>query len=368
MTSVSGCAVVKAPCCGTLYSKTAYGSINMIGWQRWSDGAEGGSLYSKPASVCHCGCGQFFLTKDAEHIEYVRFQYRGCQPIQPEDEPEPPKRLPYVFQEEAFDMVAHDKALPGGKIEAYIRLLVWQALNDKDRIQSEDGWGESRAWVVAELRKKLGNQFKEPQPKPWTQLSNNQAEVLQLANLSKLIPLLESWFPQKHLLIGNAYRAVGDQPKAIGSFSRAKNESPKIVQHLINEAKEDNRKVIRMEPPEWLPELVMPEPWINTKPGKNPIVLTSRWFWFKIFGMLNQLWALIESRADSEMVTIYWIDDNASIIKSEEYASEDLAWAELQGQGYKLFEEEPDVWEIMCPPGGPYNTDSYVAKSYNQIS
>ena len=368
MTSVSGYNVVKAPCCEMLYSKTAYGSINMMNWQRWSDGQEGGSLYGASEEVCCCDCGQFFMAKDAIQCEFVRFKYWGHQPKDPENEPVRPKALPYVFQEGAFNLVYQGCGLPGGKIEACIRLLVWQALNEADRVKSEDDWAESRAWVVAELRKKLGNQFKEPEPKPWKRLSKNQVEALQLANLSNLIPLLESFLPERHLLIGNAYRALGEERKAIDRFNRDTKESRKIVQHLINETKVGNRKVIRIEPPEWLPELVMPEPWVNTKPGKNPITLTNKWFWFKIFGMLNQIWALIEPLADSESVTVYWIDDSARILRSQEFATEEEARNALVQDGYRLFEHESEVWEILCPPGGPYNTDSYVAKSYNQIS
>lgn len=358
MTTVSGYYIVQAPCCEMLYSKTAYGSINMMNWQRWSDGQEGGSLYGAPEEVCHCDCGQFFMAKDAKQCDFVRFKYWGHQPTNPENEPVRPKALRYVFQEEAFNLVYQCCGLPGGKIEACIRLLVWQALNEADRVKSEDDWADSRTWVVAELRKKLGNQFKEPEPKPWEMLSKNQVKALQLANLSKLIPLLESFFPERHLLIGNAYRALGEEQKAIDQFNRECNESRKIVQHLINETKAGNRKVIRIEPPEWLPELVMPEPWVNTKPGKNPITLTSRWFWYKIFGMLNQVWALIEPLANSESVTIYWIDDNARIIESRIFDSEELASSALEHDGFKQFENEPDVWEIMCPPGGPYSNNT----------
>lgn len=368
MTSISGYYVVQAPCCGTLYSKTAYASINMMNWQRWTDGYESGPLYSSPEGVCYCRCGQFFLTKDAEQVDFVRYQKSGILPASSSATPDSKDPLPRVFQERAFELVTNDADLPGGKTEALIRLLVWQAMNEADRVKSEDDWAESRAWVVAELRKKLGTQFKEAEAKPWERLTKDQVEAIQLANLSKLIPLLKSFFPKRHLLIGNAYRAHGDQQNAIERFNRVTNEPHKIVQHLIKATLAGDRKVIRIDPPEWLDEPVMPEPWVNHKPTKNPVVLSSKWFWFKIFGMLNQLWALIEPKANSETVTIYWIDDNARIVNSEECASEEAAYDQLIHDGYRLFENEPDVWEILRPPGGPYNTDSFVAKSYNQTS
>jgi hypothetical protein len=87
MTSVSGYYLVKAPCCGTLYSKPAYSSINMMDWKRWSDGLEGGSLYSNPKGVCKCICGDLFLTKDTVEEDLVRLNYRDIQRIKPSEEP-----------------------------------------------------------------------------------------------------------------------------------------------------------------------------------------------------------------------------------------------------------------------------------------
>lgn len=349
MTSVSGYYVVSAPCCGALYEKTAYSSINMSGWKRWSDGLEGGTLYDSPDYVCRCECGHFFLTNGAEELEYVRFRRFKEQLKDPQEEPVRPQTLPYVDQREAFDLVYNRAQLPGGEVEAFIRLMAWQALNDEYRVKEPDGWSGLDLEFISKFRTNMVNRNE-----PWRSLPTDETEALQQANLKKLIPLIESLFPKKHLLIGNAYRALGDQEKAIDRFNRVTDELPKIVDYLIKETKAGNRKVIRIDPPEWFDDLVMPEPWVNTKAGKDSIILTSKWFWFKIFGMLNQVWALIEPRADSDEVTIYWIDDNASIIKSEEYASEGKAWTALERDGYKLFEDEPDVWEIMCPPGGPY--------------
>ncbi|MGV1017559.1 MAG: hypothetical protein ACOYBW_09295 [Fluviibacter phosphoraccumulans] len=349
MTTVSGYHVVKTPCCGAIYSKTAYGSINFAGWQRWSDGEESGVLYSNDESVCHCECGQYFLTKDADQLEYIR--YRSWKQIveKTENEPVQPKILPYLTQRDAFELVSQGTKLPSGEIEAFIRLLVWQALNDRDRVAKSDDLSEFDLGFISRLR---GNFVKKNEP--WKSLPDDEAILMHRANLVELTPLLEAWFPKSHFLIGNAYRALGEHEKAIDRFEKVNNEPESIVNYLIKKAEAGYEKVVRIDPPEWLDELVMPEPWINTKPGKNPIALSSKRFWFKIFGMLNQLWALIEPRTDSEEVTVYWIDDNASIVKSGEFISEQAAWIALEDSGFILFEDERDVWEIMCPPGGPY--------------
>ena len=102
---------------------------------------------------------------------------------------------------------------------------------------------------------------------------------------------------------------------------------------------------------------VMPEPYPNNRPGKNPLLIKSQDFWFKIFGMLNQLWALIEEDTDNGKVVVYWINDLSVIVKSQEFGSCDEAQQYLESDGYRLFELSRHVWSILCPPGNPYKRD-----------
>lgn len=102
---------------------------------------------------------------------------------------------------------------------------------------------------------------------------------------------------------------------------------------------------------------VMPEPYPNNRPGKNPLLIKSQNFWFKIFGMLNQLWALIEEDTNNGKVVVYWINDLSVIVKSQEFGSCDEAQQYLESDGYRLFELSRHVWSILCPPGNPYKRD-----------
>ena len=102
---------------------------------------------------------------------------------------------------------------------------------------------------------------------------------------------------------------------------------------------------------------VMPEPYPNNRPGKNPLLIKSQDFWFKIFGMLNQLWALIEEDTNNGKVVVYWINDLSVIVKSQEFGSCDEAQQYLESDGYRLFELSRHVWSILCPPGNPYKRD-----------
>ena len=100
---------------------------------------------------------------------------------------------------------------------------------------------------------------------------------------------------------------------------------------------------------------VMPEPIPNNRPGKNPLVLKSQDFWFKIFGMLNQLWALIEEDPESGHVVVYWIDDNSGVRKKREFPTAQAAEMFLLEDGYRLYSQDRRAWAFLIPPGNPYN-------------
>lgn len=350
MTSISGFNIVKAPCCGALYQSTAYASLNMLGWQRWSDGHEGGSLYHPTNQICQCtACNKLFLATQVEQVEFVSYKSKRDNPQL--DKPEAPL-LPYLKAAQAYEHVKAAATFPSQQIECGIRLQIWRSLNTNERREKaalgEDEFESGTRYFI----ERFG--FRRDSQEPWESMSDSEIVALQKANLKKLIPLLELCQPENLFLIGNAYRALGDKTNAIACFEKSTQESTNVRTHFVEQAKAGDRSVIRIEPPEWREPIKMPEPWINTCPGKNPLVLSSQFFWFKIFGMLNQLWAVIEPSIDSESVTIYWIDDNACLFKSQEFAGEQDAWDFLAIEGYKRFEEELGVWEILCPPGGPY--------------
>ena len=54
MTRISGTNIVKAPCCGALYSTTAFASINFMASEHWTDGATENSLSQSDGGLRRC--------------------------------------------------------------------------------------------------------------------------------------------------------------------------------------------------------------------------------------------------------------------------------------------------------------------------
>ncbi len=70
MTRIAGTNIIKAPCCGALYSTTAFASINFMASEHWTDGATENSLSQSDGGLrrCTCECGATFVFEDLEFV------------------------------------------------------------------------------------------------------------------------------------------------------------------------------------------------------------------------------------------------------------------------------------------------------------
>ena len=68
MTSISGKNVLRTTCCGTFVSTAAYGSINLMALEHWTDGRNVGGLMSEDGGLRVCSCGIYYLIGDCEHV------------------------------------------------------------------------------------------------------------------------------------------------------------------------------------------------------------------------------------------------------------------------------------------------------------
>ena len=71
MTRVAGKNIIKAPCCGALYSSTAFASINFMASEHWTDGATENSLSQSDGGLRRCSCGGYFLSGYAERVGFI---------------------------------------------------------------------------------------------------------------------------------------------------------------------------------------------------------------------------------------------------------------------------------------------------------
>lgn len=74
MTRVVGTRIYRTPCCGRHYGGAAYGSINFMAWEHWTDGASVGSLAPDPGWIYRCECGHPFLMGNTETVGVIRRQ------------------------------------------------------------------------------------------------------------------------------------------------------------------------------------------------------------------------------------------------------------------------------------------------------
>jgi hypothetical protein len=71
MTSISGKNVLRTPCCGTFVSTAAYGSINLMAYEYWTDGRNVGSLMPGDGGLRVCSCGVYYLIGDCERVMWI---------------------------------------------------------------------------------------------------------------------------------------------------------------------------------------------------------------------------------------------------------------------------------------------------------
>jgi hypothetical protein len=81
---------------------------------------------------------------------------------------------------------------------------------------------------------------------------------------------------------------------------------------------------------------------------KESIPIQSRDYWFKVIGMLQQNWALIES--DNVGVTVYFINDTSGVFDEISFEHPASAEAALQFNGFcRLSEDSKAASYLHCP-------------------
>lgn len=68
MTRVAGFRQVRVPCCGKVYVRPNYRSINFMADENWTDGWREASLMPNDTGLRRCQCGQFLLMRETESL------------------------------------------------------------------------------------------------------------------------------------------------------------------------------------------------------------------------------------------------------------------------------------------------------------
>ena len=105
MTRIAGTNIIKAPCCGALYSTTAFASINFMISEHWTDGQDENSLSQSDGGLRRCTCGGYFLSGYAARVGFIP-KNTGQQPEQSE------YSITKIFGKIGKLLIAEDKTKP----------------------------------------------------------------------------------------------------------------------------------------------------------------------------------------------------------------------------------------------------------------
>lgn len=87
---------------------------------------------------------------------------------------------------------------------------------------------------------------------------------------------------------------------------------------------------------------------------KQEISIISRDYWFKIVGMLQQKWALIDAGA-SENAVIYFLNDAGDVFDTLTYPNLLTAHQQaLQRNGFNRFDEDKEAQRFISCPAPPF--------------
>lgn len=83
------------------------------------------------------------------------------------------------------------------------------------------------------------------------------------------------------------------------------------------------------------------------------IPITSHDYWFKVVGMLQQNWALIEN-ISADGCRVYFISDTSGVFDELEFADTQAAEAALRRNGFARFDDDKEAQKFLSTPSPPY--------------
>lgn len=82
------------------------------------------------------------------------------------------------------------------------------------------------------------------------------------------------------------------------------------------------------------------------------IGIASKEYWFKVVGMLQQNWALVE--ATEKSTTLFFISDTSGVFDKLTFGNRDDAILALRRNGFELYSNDARFQKIARPPEPPF--------------
>ena len=236
MTRIAGTNIIKAPCCGALYSTTAFASINFMASEHWTDGATENSLSQSDGGLRRCKCESYFLSGYAERVGFI-----------PKNSDQPQEQSEYsiskIFEKIGKLLIAEDKAKP-----QTIRKLPSQwAANETDLPPKAESVTGAAIAELLDSKPKDKNLIIQARRLYWRHLNDQFRDeyrahreinkdsfpayapsAAQMDNMEQLSALLEDHDMVDELELGELYREMGQPLKARAKLAKVSEDDQKL--------------------------------------------------------------------------------------------------------------------------------------------
>jgi hypothetical protein len=88
------------------------------------------------------------------------------------------------------------------------------------------------------------------------------------------------------------------------------------------------------------------------------VEIQSREFWFKVVGMLQQNWALVESTLEGG-VRVLFIDDASTVFDEMAFPSDRDAAAQLERNGFAKYDDDEEAKNFIRPPQAQFRRGTH---------
>jgi len=236
MTRVSGTNIIKAPCCGALYSTTAFASINFMASEHWTDGATENSLSQSDGGLRRCTCGGYFLSGYAERVGFIP-KNNGKQQKQTE------YLIAKIFGKIGKLLIAEDKTKPHTvrklpsqcaanetvippKAQSVTGAAIAELLDSKPQDKNLSIQARRLYW------RHLNNQFRD-EYRAYRDINKDSfpayaPSAAQMDNMEQLAALLEDRDMADELELGELYREMSQPLKARAKLAKVNEEEKKL--------------------------------------------------------------------------------------------------------------------------------------------
>lgn len=236
MTRISGINIIKAPCCGALYSTTAFASINFMASEHWTDGQDENSLSQSDGGLRRCKCGSYFLSGYAERVGFIP-KNSGQQPEQTE------YSIAKIFGKLGKLLIAEDKAKPQTirklpsqwaanetvippKAQSVTGTAIAELLDSKP--QNKNLLIQARRLYWRHLNDQFRDEYRAYRDFYIDSFPPYAPSAVQMDNMEQLATLLEDHDMVDELELGELYREMGQPVKARAKLAKVGEENKKL--------------------------------------------------------------------------------------------------------------------------------------------